>query len=91
MYEIERSYLDIAEDWDLEIHAAYSGRFMYGKTCFGVVGSITDLLGFIAALAIKLNDDNMADVMFDCIVQDVRTDNMGYDTIFYFPSLSVVD
>lgn len=66
-------------DGDLKVYPSYSGRGMFGDTCFGLVGSRNDVIRFFIQLSKK--DEELADDLLD----RMATDNMGYDTIFYFP------
>jgi hypothetical protein len=64
----------------------YSGRYMYGKTCFGFVGDVSDLAAFFYHLALVTEDD---DTIFYDLHRALRTDSMGMNTIFYFPGVDV--
>lgn len=62
----------------------YSGRFMYNKTCVGIVCDDTDytfmkLIGF-------LGEKELTGVC--SILGEPCTDNMGLSYILYFPSVS---
>jgi len=68
--------IDIIEDiaWNLnaEIRSDYSGRGMYGKTCYGIV----------------LEDDLVNDAIGMAAVKGLpgaKTDSMGLKTILYWP------
>lgn len=83
---------------DIELRTSYSGRGMYGKECFGVVGSQTELAKFELSLALHLAADNSDeyrvdpdDVMenFENILDSRSVDSMGYDTIYYYPGIKV--
>lgn len=80
---------------DDNLHDGYSGRFMYGAKCFGIVGSATDYTKFMIALATALARDDDADLMFGWDMNDladaVRTDDMARDTIFYFPGYTIAE
>lgn len=55
----------------------YSGRFMYGKTCVGIVGnSVNDILTDLANEGFSLSG--------------YQTDNMGLGYIVYFTSIKGV-
>lgn len=76
---------DIEEDylrWD------YSGRGMYGRSCFGIVGRMADYSRFLVALATEGEEGH--DVAWE-LTDRVSTDNMAYDTIFYFPGAQIED
>ncbi len=64
----------------------YSGRYMFGKECVGIVTGEN-----IVEVIIKL-----ADYLYECGVSSVEKelgkvcyDNMGVDMIIYFPNVSV--
>jgi hypothetical protein len=73
----------------------YSGRGMYGDTCLGYVGSESHL--FMHDLAVLIAErDNDGTVTADEIRYELEntigspsTDSMGYDTIYYLPSVAV--
>jgi hypothetical protein len=77
-------------DQDSDIHWFYSGRGMYGQTCVGVVGT-AQAMRFVVALG------DWRATEFDYyhteavreFTDDVRTDSMGRNTIYYFPGLTV--
>jgi len=79
MLDIKTVIENFCEDNDLELVKRYSGRGMYGKTCYGIVcDSIRTLL--------ELTDyirDNGFDSVTD-VLGNVEIDNMGYQKIFYF-------
>ena len=64
----------------------YSGRVMYGDTCFGIVCSspAQAMLSIGQALGQEELDENLVEAF-----SDLRQDNMGLDTILYFPAISV--
>jgi len=66
---------DICEDLGIEYDPFYSGRGMFGATCFSITGGTSDLVRFLRAL-----DDEDADELVD-----PSTDSMGRDTVFYWP------
>ena len=63
----------------------YSGRAMYGESCFGIVCSDGEALHFVASIAIIL--EGRADDWH--WVEDVRTDSMGLSTIWYWPGIKL--
>ena len=83
--ELQEIITRISEDCDITIHEDYSGRFMYGSTCLGLSfeGSAGSLFAaFIRELEnAKSSTVEEAAEMFD----DMRSDNLGLGTIFYFP------
>ena len=67
------------------VYSDYSGRNMYGKTCFGLVlpDHISAVrLGVTIAQVIS-NEDLIVE-----LVSDARTDNMGLEKIIYFPKVT---
>ncbi len=71
---------------EAEIRTDYGGRGMYGETCFGLVhGGSGMLVG--AALAIILTQVGED---WTKVLNRARTDNMGYDTITYFPGVKLL-
>lgn len=76
----------------------YSGRHMYGRTCFGFVGGESTLARFFVALGRHQgwfdesgDDDEHPDLtnVLDELTSAVHRDDMGYETIFYFPGVEV--
>jgi NADH/NAD ratio-sensing transcriptional regulator Rex len=63
----------------------YSGRFMFGQRCFGIVGSDSQWAEFVIALkedeAQGLASKGLAKKLADYL----DTDSMGLSTIYYFP------
>ena len=64
----------------------YSGRCMYGKTCFGIVGDIGDIQA--ALIDFTLANPDMAETIRN-IVKEQRRDNFGLDAIVYFPDVDI--
>jgi hypothetical protein len=60
---------------------SYSGRGMYGKSCVGVV--VEEVMPAIADLVLGCEDTEQAYLLID----RVKSDNMGCDTILYWPSV----
>jgi len=75
--------LDAADRCGLELRTGYSGRCMYGKTCIGVVGYLSDLIAFILEI-----QDSDSDLARDELAQ-VSSDSMGMSEIYYWPRLAV--
>ena len=70
------------------IREAYSGRYMYGRTAFGIVGSIQDYSQFLVELATQHVDG------YDLVsefVPRMRMDDMANEYIFYFPGIELVE
>lgn len=67
----------------------YSGRGMYGETCFGiVVGGVNQAARFLVELA--MSDEDATDLAGD-LADAMRSDSMGYDQIYYFPGYRLSD
>lgn len=79
--QLERALDEIGIDY--EIVTSYSGRGMYGASCFGVVTSAPVAVG--VALAVAAEDD-VSGADLGWIVDSARTDSMGRDLIVYFPN-----
>lgn len=87
---IERA-LEIAEIYDDEhsLQENYSGRSMYGATCFGITFEDDDALArFLAAAGMTgVYLENEGRGGFDVIrfVRSMRTDSQGHGVIAYWP------
>lgn len=74
----------------------YSGKGMYGKTCFGIVGTLENLLLFAVEIARQVEaaeqtgEDHPLDD-FLCRIHEVSTDSMGRSQIFYWPYVHVTE
>lgn len=77
--EVVEEILDYKFDHEIGVRPDYSGRAMYGGTCFAIVGSDQDLLEFMVFLA---QEDAEA---AETLARSVRRDNMGMDMVFYWP------
>lgn len=76
--------MQTADLWEDDLYEGYSGRAMYGETCFGVVcDSPGKFALFCAALGSSADDWDF--------VNSVRTDSMGLSTIYYFPGYELGD
>jgi hypothetical protein len=92
--------LDICGDagiYDENIRDDYSGRAMYGRECFGIVGNESDLVTFIKGVAVAAyqagqeNDDDNPVIELADELENVRSDSMGMDAIYYWPSVQVTE
>lgn len=93
--------------WEVgvELRDDYSGRGMYGDSCWGVVGETDELQNFEAELAKaatleevgSTNDQNAEDVLetfMDKLAElrkYRREDSMGMSRIYYYPQIELVD
>lgn len=89
-------------DTDLDVRDDYSGRGMMGDQCFGIVIDSQKwfpLAQFVLSLALEHDPDRGGEGKYtaeDAIElmtsgPGYKTDNMGYDTIVYWPSVTVED
>lgn len=67
-----------ASSMSLRYRTDYSGRAMYGATCFAIVGNMESLAWFYRDLPIHT---------FQLLVGNGRSDAMGLDTVYYWPVL----
>lgn len=90
----------VGTEFDLRLD--YSGRAMYGRACLGLVGNVGDYGRFVAEIAQELGScaaaddsewpraDHLREILLR-VTSGVRTDAMGHDMIFYFPTIRVVN
>ena len=64
----------------------YSGRFMFGGTCFGVVGQLADIQ--VALMNFAAEHPECAKAVRD-MVKGQRVDNMAMEMIVYFPGVDI--
>ena len=67
---------------------AYSGRFMYGKTCFGLVGNFSSILKALFAFLADYPEHAKA---LAKTVKCMKSDSLGRQEIVYFPHVSIPD
>lgn len=72
--------VDEAAYHEANIYENYSGRAMYGDVCFGVYGRIT------IGEANEIIKNALPDKFEDIIVA-ATSDNLGLDTIYYYPGV----
>lgn len=75
---------DFCEQYDYEFRDDYSGRFMYGALCIGIVCDYP--LEVLVGLCQYLSDDGVED--FHEYLSGAKQDSMGLSSILYFPGLS---
>lgn len=79
-----RSFVESSENYT--IYEGYSGRGMFGKTCLGVIVSHgSSFMDFFMQLTQYLDKQDIDDV--DCELEGASYDELGLDTIVYFPSI----
>lgn len=81
--ETLRTLVDAATGTDADVRTDYSGDFMFGKTCFGIVGDMNDYGLFLVRVAEEDGD------LARGLANSVRTDGMGMSTIFYWEHLEI--
>ena len=82
--ELQRAWIDWFREEGFDVRTDYSGRWMFGKTCFAIVGDATTLVKFIRYACEVLADQERE------WLNDMRSDDMGRSTIYYWPDVSVV-
>lgn len=86
LYEVEASVDDrYPED---VVRTNYSGRGMYGRECFGVVVSNSDLM-LVGIAFERLFERHSSSVSAVKLLKRTSMDSMGYDTIVYFPGFEL--
>lgn len=70
-----------------EIYLRYSGRWMLGRECIGiVVRHGCSYMDMIVKLTRFLDDNNYTDPEF--LLEGLAVDELGLDTVVYFPRLN---
>jgi len=86
-----RLYERLADDLELTFSDDYSGRAMYGETCWGVSGDARDAeIGFTffeAAVEEGMDPTDYEEVRWVRSLLPLRTDSMGRGVIWYNPSV----
>jgi hypothetical protein len=70
----------------------YSGRYMYGQTCFGLITDdpLSTVIQFTRALLeADVRDASALTEVLDALAHDVRQDQMGTQAIVYWPHIQV--
>lgn len=85
---IYRTFRD--RDSDCRVRT-YSGRYMYGANCIGIVSSMSAATVMLKiALQIE-NDREYSLASVSHFFKNAREDSMGLDRIVYFPAISVTN
>lgn len=103
--EFDELTYSVDTDWeDPDFRDDYSGRGMYGDTCFGYVGSnpgpvALELAITFAKKEVEGSSTNASDYGFEDSVAEIREamslvgaprqDSMGLSTIYYWPNIQV--
>tara|TARA_Y100001973_G_scaffold106687_1_gene186522 strand:- start:3691 stop:4002 length:312 start_codon:yes stop_codon:yes gene_type:complete len=89
--EFDSPIASAIEDLDCEekLYANYSGRYMYGKTCIGIVGDDvhSDLIQFISSIVSLVDKEELEEILE--YFSDCKMDNMGLNSILYFPNVQL--
>lgn len=86
-YHVDGDTYDNDNGHQIDIYREYSGRGMFGATCFGiVVNAIGASYLVFAALSHVLGQENLTE-----LATSACEDSMGRDTIVYFPEFKIVD
>ena len=70
---------------DVKFRSKYSGRGMFGKSCVGFVSS-TPLTDLVQLVEFIINEGYESASYY---LGEVGQDSMGFDTIVYFPNISM--
>ena len=96
--EISRKLYERLEEEGLSVRDDYSGRCMFGRTCFGIVvenigTAIYDLANTLQSIIDEAPESDLADDAEALIEYDgfdtCSTDNMGLQYIVYFTDITV--
>lgn len=76
----------VSENTQYSLYEGYSGRGMFGRKCLGVVVRSGDsFMAFLIALTKYLDEQGIEDM--DCELESASYDDLGKDTIVYFPRI----
>ena len=97
--QMSRKLFDTLGEYELDVRDDYSGRFMYGATCFAidvdrVSTAVYDFINILQEmLEIEVDEELIEEVKefldYDWSSADIRTDNMGLGYVVYFPDITV--
>lgn len=85
---VETAIEDAGMEPDEALREEYSGRGMYGGKTWGITGNLTGFLAFLVEFAKAEGSDGES---AQELAQRVASDSMGWDTIFYFPGVELVE
>src|SRR5262245_58473120 len=71
---------ELADENDIRIRKDDSGRGMFGKTCFGIVGDLRDFARFLVEIVPQLSEEDNDVIDWT----EVEMDSMGRQWIFYW-------
>lgn len=85
MGKISRASFNELEANGHSVRDNYSGRGMYGKQCFALVGHVDHLLRMFGdAQVLELEDIDLY-----AMSGNISQDNMGLEFVYYFPNWTV--
>jgi hypothetical protein len=84
--KMSREQLEDLQSEGFDLRDDYSGRFMYGENCLGLTGDFSDLMRFTLRITDPENEWRVSNNEW---LLSVRSDSMGRDMIFYWPTVSV--
>lgn len=68
---------------DASVYENYSGRAMNGQTTTGLVLEHANLATLMFSAAIEISDAMEEGTLDRHLDRDIRSDNLGYNTIYY--------
>lgn len=93
--KIAQEFVDntLGELWDVEVRVDYSGRGMSGKQCLALVTNKTGWgLARDVREALEYATNGEEEDLLDYILShEPRGDNMGFSTVYYWPSVQVTE
>ena len=76
----------VSDNTQYSLYEGYSGRGMFSKKCLGVVVRSGDsFMDFLIELTKYLDEQGIEDM--DCELESASYDDLGKDTIVYFPRI----
>lgn len=89
-WEVEtiKDNLDVNDSGTL---MSYSGRFMYGKECLGIVTDNVPKTFLLLASSLAWQGGRAQELLNELTEQWVRQDSMAHDTVVYFPNIALPD
>lgn len=92
MPSITRAFYEQLQSEEFKMTEDYSGGWMFGETCVGLTGSVRDLAWFSSYVTNWLagsSEDPTDEVDYNWVWDNLETDSMGLDEIFYWPGVTV--
>lgn len=91
---LEDAGYDIGPCEDTSVQS-YSGRGMFGAHCLGIVcdshAQLMFKLGLALGQAMQRDESAELESLADAMAYGARTDNMGYQTVVYWPNIKLDD